>query len=135
VIIGKHADHRNERRWHVFGTGMIAACGIVILTRSQSTALVIASLCLAAIGIWGCLGPFWALSTRFLRGTAAAGGIAIVNSIGNLAGFVSSSVIGWALKSTGSVAGGMLVVAASLFCGAILVLCVPRAIDRESPLS
>jgi ACS family tartrate transporter-like MFS transporter len=91
---------------------------------------VMPALCLAAIGIWGSLAPFWALSTRFLRGAAAAGGIAIVNSIGALAGFASPSIIGWVKASSGSFTGGLLVVSASLVCGAALVLLVPRAVDK-----
>jgi hypothetical protein len=90
---------------------------------------VMPALCIAAIGIFGSLAPFWALATRFLRGTAAAGGIAIVNSIGALAGFVSPFVIGWVKDYTGGF-GGLLVVSASLICGAGLILCVPRAVDR-----
>ena len=75
---------------------------------------VLPALCLAAIGIWGSLGPFWALATRFLRGTAAAAGIAIVNSVGALAGFVAPYAIGWVKESTGGF-GGLLVVAGRCF--------------------
>src|SRR5204863_229354 len=83
---------------------------------------------LLALGIWGSLGPFWAISTRFLRGKSAAGGIAIVNSIGALAGFVAPFVIGWVKERTGGF-NGLLVVSAALVCGAGLVLLVPHAVD------
>jgi ACS family tartrate transporter-like MFS transporter len=94
---------------------------------------VIPAMCVAAIGIWGSLGPFWALSTRFLRGTAAAGGIAIINSVGALAGTVAPPVIGWVKQTTGVFTLGLLTVSASLLCGAVLVMLVPRAIDQKEP--
>ena len=130
VIIGRHADRHNERRWHVATTALIAAAGVTIVSAAPSpVATVMPALCLAAIGIWGSLGPFWALATRFLRGTAAAAGIAIVNSVGALAGFVAPYAIGWVKESTGGF-GGLLVVAAALVCGAILVVSIPREVDQ-----
>ena len=86
----------------------------------------LAWLCVSAIGIFGTLGPFWTIPTRYLRGTAAAGGIAVINSIGALAGFVVSPTIGWAKTHTGQYTAGLLVVAISLAIGAALVLWVPR---------
>jgi ACS family tartrate transporter-like MFS transporter len=89
----------------------------------------VVALCVAAIGIFGTLGPFWALPTRYLRGAAAAAGIAIINSSGALSGFVAPSVIGWAKQSTGRFTAGLLVVAASLLAGAILILLVPASVE------
>jgi ACS family tartrate transporter-like MFS transporter len=131
VLIGRHADLHNERRWHVATTALIAACGVTLVSRCHSMATVLPALCLASIGIWGSLGPFWALATKFLRGTAAAAGIAIVNSVGALAGFVAPYAIGWVKQRTGGF-GGLLVVAAALVCGAMLVLSVPSQVDRSA---
>jgi ACS family tartrate transporter-like MFS transporter len=133
VAIGHHADQHNERRWHVASCAVLAAGGMAVVARSITLYTVMPALCLAAVGIFGSLGPFWALTTRFLRDRAAAGGIAIVNSIGALAGFVSPSIIGWAKTRTGSFAGGLMVVSASLVLGAALVLFVPRGIDVGLP--
>jgi ACS family tartrate transporter-like MFS transporter len=130
VIIGHHADRHRERRWHVAICALLAAGGVAILSQCHTLSGVIATMCVATIGIFGSLGPFWALATRFLRGTAAAGGIAIVNSIGALAGFVSPYVIGWTKDRYHTFTIGLLIVAVSLACGAALVLCVPRAVDR-----
>ncbi|HEX3356802.1 MAG TPA: MFS transporter [Tepidisphaeraceae bacterium] len=129
VLIAHHADRHNERRWHVATTAIIAACGVVLITRCHSTVPTMFALSLAAIGIFGSLGPFWALATRFLRASAAAAGIAIVNSVGALAGFVAPYAIGWLKDTTGGYSG-LLIVAAALACGAVLVLCIPRAVDR-----
>jgi sugar phosphate permease len=132
VLIGRHADHRNERRAHVAACAILAAVGMMIVSRCHSLKTVMPALCFAAIGIFGSLGPFWALSTRFLKGTAAAGGIAIVNSIGACAGMVAPSAIGWAKDKYGSFTYGLLVVSVSLVCGAVLVMCVPKRVDRST---
>ncbi|HZZ41473.1 MAG TPA: MFS transporter [Tepidisphaeraceae bacterium] len=124
VVVGKHSDHTEERRWHVAACCAIAAAGVMMVAWGTSHGFVMGALCVAAVGIFGSLGPFWALATHFLRGSAAAGGIAIVNSIGALAGFVAPFVIGWAKDATGRFTGGLLVVAGALVCGAALVLMV-----------
>jgi ACS family tartrate transporter-like MFS transporter len=131
-LIGRHADHHNERRWHVACSSLVDAAGITLVIPAHTAIAVVPAVCVAAIGIWGSLGPFWALATRFLRGTAAAAGIAIVNSLGALAGFVAPFAIGWVKGHTGGF-GGLLCVAAALAVGAVLVLCVPRAVDRSAP--
>jgi MFS family permease len=132
VLIGGHADRSGRRRRHVAACAFIGSVGIVAVTLSHHPFTGMASLCLAAIGIFGTLGPFWCIPTRYLRGTAAAGGIAIINSIGALAGFVVSPVIGWAKDHTGHYTAGLLVVAASLALGAMLVLAIPRSADAPT---
>ena len=132
LLIGRHADRHNERRRHVASCAVIACVGVAVLSQCHSLATVMAAMCFATVGIFGSLGPFWALATRYLRGTAAAGGIAIVNSIGALAGFVAPSAIGWAKSATGSFAAGLFLVAAALIYGAGLVMAVPVAIDRNA---
>jgi MFS transporter, ACS family, tartrate transporter len=131
VLIGAHADGKSRRRHHVAVTATIGAIGIAALAATTGTAIGLAALCFAAIGIFGSLGPFWAIPTRYLRGTAAAGGIAIVNSVGALAGFVAPYAIGYAKDKTGSFAGGLFVVAVSLALGAILVCFVPASADSH----
>jgi len=129
VLIGAHADRTGHRRVHVAACALTAALGIALLTAARGPISGMSALCLAAIGIFGALAPFWAIPTRFLRGTAAAGGIAIINSAGALAGYPAPRVIGWSMTHTHHYSFGLLVIAASLACGAALVLCVPRAID------
>jgi ACS family tartrate transporter-like MFS transporter len=129
VAIGAHSDGAGRRRWHVATCALIGAAGMAILAASVSAAMGIVALCIAAIGIFGALGPFWAIPTRYLRGAAAAGGIAVINSTGALAGFVAPYAIGYAKDRTGSYAAGLWVVAVSLAMGSVLVLCVPRNAD------
>ena len=70
VMIGRHSDRRGERRWHVATCALVAAAGVSLVAFSHSGAAVLAAFCIAAIGIFSTLGPFWSLSTRFLRGSA-----------------------------------------------------------------
>ena len=129
ILIGRHADRRGKRRPFVSICAAVGAVGIALLTLSNNPLPGMFSLCLAAIGIFGSLGPFWCLPTRYLRGTAAAGGIAMINSTGGLAGSVAPPLIGWAKTSTGHMTAGLLVVAASLAAGAILVLLLAADAD------
>ena len=129
VAIGAAADYTGRRRWSVSICAIVGSAGIVALCVSDRPVLGMASLCVASIGIFGTLGPFWALPSRYLRHTAAAGGLAVVNSMGALAGFVAPSVIGWAKQMTGRFTAGMLVVAASLLVGSVLILLVPASVE------
>jgi len=64
-------------------------------------------MCLATIGFYGTKGPFWAMPTMLLTGSAAAGGLAFINSFGNIGGAVGPAVVGWLKDATGSYAGGL----------------------------
>jgi len=134
VIIGSHSDRTGERRWHVAVPCLIGATGFILTVLAPATpAFALATLSIAAFGIWGTLGPFWTLPIAFLRGTAAAGGIALVNSIGNVGGFVGPFLMGWIREWTGGFTAGLLTLAAILVAGAALVLSLhvrPEQIDR-----
>jgi ACS family tartrate transporter-like MFS transporter len=123
VYFGWHSDRTGERRWHVAGPGLIGAFGFVLTVLAPPTpTFALGTLAIAAFGIWGTLGPYWTLPTAFLRGTAAAGGIALVNSIGNLGGFVGPYLVGWIRDATGGFTAGLLALAAILVAGAAIVL-------------
>ncbi len=83
-----------------------------------SLTLSLAALSLAAMGVWGTLGPFWALPTAFLTGRAAAGGVALVNSVANIGGFVGPTLMGYMRDATGTFAAGLWLLAAGLVAGA-----------------
>ncbi|HEX6162142.1 MAG TPA: MFS transporter [Vicinamibacterales bacterium] len=131
VVIGSHSDATGERRWHVAGPCLIGAAGFVLTVLAPPTpAFALATLSIAAFGIWGTLGPFWAMPTAFLRGTAAAGGIAIVNSIGNLGGFVGPYLVGWIRDYSGGFTAGLLTLAAILVVGAAIALRLQEPDER-----
>ena len=123
LVVGRHADRTRERRWHVAAPALLAACGFLLCTQAgQSTVVAVAGLVLAAVGIITALPMFWALPTSFLGGTAAAAGIALINCTGNLAGFVSPTVIGVLKDYTGTLNSGLVLVAASMVMAATLVI-------------
>ncbi|GAB3628888.1 MFS transporter [Pandoraea terrae] len=128
-LFGRSADARRERRWHLVIPALMGTVGFAVAAAySQSTAVSLVSLSLAAAGVLTCAPLFWSLPTAFLGGAAAAAGIAVINSVGNLAGFVSPFVIGALKDATGSAAAGMYVLAASLVVGVICVLKTPAAL-------
>jgi MFS family permease len=132
ILIGIHADRQGRPRRHVAACAFIGAVGMSAVAGVAGTHQVwlgLSALCLAAIGIFGALGPFWTIPTRYLRGSAAAGGIAVINSVGAIAGYFVQKWIGLLHDLANSYAPGMLLVAVSLAIGALLMLCVPRSAD------
>jgi len=127
ILIGQSADARRERRWHVAIPALLGSIGLILSTvYDHNTLLAMSALTLATIGIITVLPLFWSLPTAFLGGAAAAAGIALINSLGNLAGFVSPYLVGWLKDQTQSTNSGMFVLAASLVVGALLTLSVPK---------
>jgi D-galactonate transporter len=125
-LCGRSADRRQERRWHVIIPAILGAAGFLAVASFQhNTFMSLVALSLAAAGVLTCAPLFWSLPTAFLSGTGAAAGIAIINSIGNLAGFVSPLVIGYLRDTTHSGATGMYALAAVLLAGAFAVWFVP----------
>jgi D-galactonate transporter len=109
---GRRSDRVAERRFHTAFPLFVAAVGIAISTALDDPTLKMISLCVAGFGIFACLPVFWTLPTAFLSGAAAAAGIAVINSIGNLAGFAGPFAMGWIKDHTGSYSGGLLLLAA-----------------------
>jgi ACS family tartrate transporter-like MFS transporter len=133
VIVGASSDRQGERRWHVAGPCLIGAAGFILTALGPATLFYsLAMLSIAAFGIWGTLGPFWAMPTAFLRGTAAAGGIALVNSVGNVGGFVGPIVVGWIRDATGGFTAGLLTLAAVLVIGAVVAVSLPPSHSSSS---
>ncbi|CAB3774869.1 Putative tartrate transporter [Paraburkholderia humisilvae] len=98
---------------------------------AHSTLLAMASLTLATMGILTTLPLFWSLPTAFLAGTGAAAGIAMINSIGNLAGFLGPYAVGWLRQATAASATGMYMLAAFMALGGLLAIGVPaRLVNR-----
>jgi len=107
VFIGYLSDRTGERKRFLAGSLVLAALGFALSISASSPAGSIAGLGMAAAGIWGALGPFWALAGSFLSGVAAAGGFALINSIGNLGGFAGPTLVGVFRSATGSYATGL----------------------------
>ena len=126
VVFSRSADRMRERRWHLFIPALAAAIGLM-LTPMFSANLYIsaATLCIATAGIITSLPLFWSLPTAFLGGSGAAAGLALINSIGSLAGFVSPYLVGFIKDATGSTNIGVVVIAVAVLLGGCLVLALP----------
>jgi ACS family tartrate transporter-like MFS transporter len=102
LLVGWSSDRTKERRWHAALPMVIASIGLCLgILVKDRILLAVAMFSLAAVGLYGYLPGFWALPTSFLTGTAAAASIGLINSVGNLGGFVGPSVVGYLSKSTG----------------------------------
>ncbi|ACC71351.1 MFS transporter [Paraburkholderia phymatum] len=132
VLVARSADRTRERRWHVAVPGFVGALGLVLsVIWAKDTTLAMAGLTLATMGILTTLPLFWSLPTSFLAGTGAAAGIALINSIGNLAGFLSPYAVGWLKQATSANAAGMYMLAGFMILGGLLAVCVPaRLVNR-----
>ncbi|MBP9105939.1 MAG: MFS transporter [Gemmatimonadaceae bacterium] len=119
VLAGQSSDRRGERRWHLVGSALIGAVGLVGAAwfRTEPVAGMIA-FSVAAAGILSLPPLFWTIPTTLLRGVSAAAGIAAINSVGNLSGFVSPYMIGTITDATGEATIGLYVLAASLVASA-----------------
>ena len=129
---GRRSDRLAERRWHTAIPLFIAAAGIAASTVLDDPTLKMIAFCVAGFGIFACLPVFWTLPTAFLSGAAAAAGIAVINSIGNLAGFAGPFAMGWIKDHTGSYTGGLLLLAGLgvIAMGVVLSLSHNDALER-----
>ncbi|WP_321952326.1 MFS transporter [Paraburkholderia bannensis] len=126
VLVARSADRLRERRWHIAIPAAAGALGLVLsVAWAHDTVLAMAALTLATFGILTTLPLFWSLPTAWLAGTGAAAGIALINSIGNLAGFLSPYAVGWLKQATSANDSGMYLLAACMIVGGLLALCAP----------
>jgi D-galactonate transporter len=134
---GRHSDATRERRFHLAGSLLLGSAGIALSTAIDNPVLKILVLCVAGFGIFGSLPVFWTLPTAFLGGAAAAGGIALINSIGNLAGFVAPYAVGAIRDATGGFTGGLLCVSGASLLATLIVLTLDhdRSLEHTSDLT
>ena len=127
ILIGRSSDITGERRWHYAVCCFIGAAGLLgSASVTNSIPLAVTGLSIAYIGILAGFGIFWSMSTTFLQGSAAVAGIAVINSIANLAGYVSPYVLGVVKDATHSVTLGLVLIAGALIVGGLVTLLMPR---------
>ena len=146
ILVGRHSDRTGERKRHVAACALIAATGLIVgAAFTDNLPLLVLSFAFSQVGQRSVMSVFWSIPPMVLGGTAAAAGIALINAIGNLGGFVGPSVMGWLRDTTGGYGGGMLVLAAGLIVAAVLVMTMDlppeprvtrfagRRLDRRMP--
>jgi MFS family permease len=131
-FVGRSSDARRERRWHLAIPAVVGSAGVIFSAiYVTNTVFAMIALTVATAGIITCIPQFYTLPPAILTGAAAAMGLALANSVGSIAGFVSPYLLGLVKDFTGSTNGGVITLAATLVIGALLVFTVPaRMVNR-----
>jgi ACS family tartrate transporter-like MFS transporter len=127
LIFGYVSDKYKERRWTLFAALALTGFGLIAAGLMTGSLLAVGVMAIAAVGIYGTKAPFWPLPSLFLTGSAAAGGIALINSIGNLGGFVGPYVVGWIREVTKSYEAGLYFLGGLALAAAVLTLIIVNA--------
>ncbi|HST76633.1 MAG TPA: MFS transporter [Acetobacteraceae bacterium] len=130
IVFSRSSDRTGERVWHLIVPCLLGGAGIVLagLSLGSSPHLAIAAFCLSSFGISGALPVFWNLPTAFLGAAAAAGGIAFINSVGNVSGYVAPQLVGLLRDASGGYQAPMVMVGAVVLVSGLLV---PLAMRRR----
>ncbi len=126
ILISRSSDRRLERKFHAALPVLAAVLALALLGTTRSPLFAVALLSFVEIGLCGFLAPFWAMPSEFLSGYAVATGFALINSVGNLGGFVGPSVVGFMSQRTGSIYSGLAFVSACMFMSFALLVFLPR---------
>lgn len=123
-LVSRSSDRTLERRWHYAGAMAMAglSLGLLGLGAHSGVVAVVVLLTVAACGAWSALPVFWSIPPEYLRGSAKAGGIAFISSVGALGGFISPTIVGWVATRTGSVYFGLAAIGAMLILSALILL-------------
>jgi MFS transporter, ACS family, tartrate transporter len=135
VVWGRRSDRLNERRWHIALPLLVAAVAFASSAYTEALVPTMIALTIAMVGFYATLGPFWSLPTAFLAGTGAAAGLALINSLGNIAGFAGAYIIGVLREATGSFSAALLFLAAALAIGGLMALCFRTPTTPQSRLA
>jgi ACS family tartrate transporter-like MFS transporter len=134
IAWGRSSDARNERAWHVALPALMMVASLLIASQSVSNLVIFICLSLVVVGSMALQGPFWVLPSIFLSGSAAAGGIALINTIGTAAGgFAGPYVLGLLREATGGYSAGMLALALGPLLTAGIVLFLARTLGVRKP--
>jgi ACS family tartrate transporter-like MFS transporter len=121
TAVALHSDSTGERRWHVTVAGVSGSVALLAVSYATSFVGTMIAITIAVVCAYAIFGPFWALTSTLLEGSAAATGVALINSVGNLGGFFGPYAVGLVRNSTGSFRGGFLVIAVTLAASAVIV--------------
>jgi MFS transporter, ACS family, tartrate transporter len=126
IFWARSSDARNERVWHVVIPLTISAFGLAFAAIAPTPFLMLLSLTLSLVGTLAYNGPFFSLPATFLAGTAAAGGIGFINTIGSLGRFIGPAVVGALKQQTGTYSSAMAALASAMMISAVIVLVMGR---------
>jgi len=122
---GRRSDRLHERRRHLIAVSMLGFLGFALASAFDSLSGQIVCLCLALMGVYGSFPIFWTLPTAFLTGPAVAGGLALINSVGNLAGYVGPQVVAWLTRGNRDFGAALAALGVSMLLPAIVAFFFP----------
>jgi ACS family tartrate transporter-like MFS transporter len=126
ILVSRSSDRRMERKYHAAIPGIVAGFAFMSLGATRSPFISILLLSLVAVGVYSFYAPFFSLPSEFLTGFSAASGIALINSVANLGGFVGPYAVGFTSQRTGSLYSGLALAGVSIFISASLVLLLSK---------
>jgi len=132
VYTGHSSSKRNEKRWHGAAHLFLAAFGMAASAFTHSPGLYFLFLVMTAVGVFAPMAVWWSYPTSFLSGTAAAGAVGLINSMGNVGGFVGPYITGWVKQVTGSFSGAMIYLALSLAAAGLMILTLRTKLPTDS---
>jgi len=138
MFFGFISDRTGDRRWTLFTTCTISTVGLVMAGMMMGSWWSLVGMCLSTAGFYGTKGPFWAMPGMLLTGTAAAAGLAWINSIGNVGGALGPAIVGWLKTTTGSYSGGLYGLAVFTAAAALIALFslnIPSAKQRAMEIA
>ncbi|WP_366248861.1 MFS transporter [Terribacillus aidingensis] len=124
ILVGNHSDKKNERRWHVAACLTTSAIAMIASSYVAESNIILSFVLLtvALCGAFGAYSPFWAIPPSFLTESAAAGAIALINSIGNLGGFFGPYAVGYIRDTTGSFTMSMIFLGISMILSSLIII-------------
>jgi sugar phosphate permease len=132
LYTGHSSSVRNEKRWHGAIHMFLAAFGIAAAAFATTPSVFFLCMVLTAIGVYAPMSVWWSYPTAFLSGTAAAGAVGLINSIGNLGGFAGPYLTGWIKQTTGSYTGAMVYLALSVAMAGLLILTLKKRLPADA---
>ncbi len=132
LIAARHSDATAERRWHVAGGALVCGAALIVSSAVDGLVASMIGLSLAMAGLAAIFGPFWSLATSSMHGANAAAGIAIINSVANIGGFIGPYVLGYLRDRTQSFSAGLVAIGGVVILCGLAVLGVPDG-RRQPP--
>jgi MFS transporter, ACS family, tartrate transporter len=132
IIWGSHSDRTGDRKWHMAAGALLAAIGFAAAAAAGPSLFELAGICIGVLGIWSMFGAFWAYAGDLLGGAAAAGGLALINSVGSLGGVVAPIVLASARSESGSFSGSLAALSAFALVTALLAALLPKIARQQT---
>lgn len=132
ILWGTHSDKTGERKWHTALPLFLGGISLVMLGFVSNPVISVVLLTLTTIGLYSFMGPFWSVASVSLSASAAVIGIAIINSVGNLGGFIGPYIVGYLRDLTGQMESSLFFLGGVLIIGTAIITTLNRALLNQA---